>query len=354
MAAPSHNAAHAPQRTASLPPLAGPFVLVAATVLAMHVLVLRPAQQQSADLAWRCEQLSSAVEKLAADPGRLKQSTALLDQLKQQGRRVAAAEESLARLDVLQTRLAARAESLEAAIATVERLDLARQRVATQHREQTELLAALRQLGATHGNLIDAQVTIAATEQTLLELEEMNAALVARAHAATAAADHWAALQSELDAEQAGARAARAALESLGSLSAQATEAAADVPAAHEALANLAAVRDRLIDQQGRMAAAADSLHELDRLGENLASASVTLNEVKHFVVDVMLLRPAAVQAVAALEPMVQLAKLGRQAAAVQQQSSVVPTPQGQSAPAMSTDLMYQTLKGAAASLLMF
>jgi hypothetical protein len=134
-----------------------------------------------------------------------------------------------------------------------------------------------------------------ATEATLGSVEAIQreiAAGVAALDAAVPAAEQLTALAKSLAGQAAAGELAAARLQGLVALEQGLVRATADLQAADAALV-------RLTDLAG-----------------SLADASGTVGQLQRFVVDVMLLEPAIVRAVRALEPVAEFTRAGRRAAA--------------------------------------
>ena len=69
-------------------------------------------------------------------------------------------------------------------------------------------------------------------------------------------------------------------------------------------------MKDRLLGETETLSEASDALEKIAAMRPTIAEAASTLGKIQHLVVDVLLIRPAADQAVQALKPVVEFTKM--------------------------------------------
>jgi len=134
----------------------------------------------------------------------------------------------------------------------------------------------------------------------------------ARVEAAEAAVARMAALHDRTVAAAAGVERATEALGSLADVSDTIVAQAAGMEMAREQLDRLVLLKDGLLSGTTDLDAARDTLVGLEDLAGWAGESAAVVVELRKFVVDLMLLQPAADRARQALEPIVELVKLGR------------------------------------------
>jgi len=156
--------------------------------------------------------------------------------------------------------------------------------------------------------LDESRDAAAATSGLLATLTEQ----AARVEAAEAAVSRMASLHDRAVDAAAGVERATTALGGLAGVSDTIVAQAADMETAREQLDRLVLLKDGLLAGAADLDAARDTLVGLEDLAGWVGESSSVVTEMRKFVVDLMLLQPAAVRARQALEPVVDLVKLGR------------------------------------------
>lgn len=156
--------------------------------------------------------------------------------------------------------------------------------------------------------LDESRDAAAATSGLLATLTEQ----AARVEAAEAAVARMAALHDRTVAAAAGVERATRALGSLAEVSDTIVAQAAGMDVAREQLDRLVLLKDGLLAGTTDLDAARATLVGLEDVAGWAGEAAAVVVEMRKFVVDLMLLQPAADRARQALEPVMELVKLGR------------------------------------------
>jgi hypothetical protein len=197
-----------------------------------------------------------------------------------------------------------------------QQLDLLEQRLGDLGRVVTRLEAAEGDVSAT-GRLLaalEAQARRAdaagVAVQRFAALHERLAAQSGMLEAAAETVAHVESLRQGLDAiDRRGLDAAQAAAERMVRLGDTLAAQAADLDAAQSRLDRFVRLKSDLVHHGGDLDAAEITLGHLHDLTDWLARSATVVGDLRHFVVDVMLLQPSVERARHALEPVVALAR---------------------------------------------
>lgn len=168
---------------------------------------------------------------------------------------------------------------------------------------------------------LEDQARQVATADTALErLATVHDRLVAQAQQlerATTTVAHVEALGRSLEViDRHELESAQAAAERMARLGSALAAQAADIDVAQEQLDRLVDLKSNLVQRSRDLAAAETTLVHLDELTDWLAKSATVVGDLRHFVVDVVLLQPSVERARQALEPVVSLTRTASSAAA--------------------------------------
>lgn len=301
---------------------------------------------QAADALSKLVELS---DRLAADSGRVAQAmqtqehvSALIEDLQSSHDATLQAKEALASIEELRGQAVALLAAMSDTEAALNRLGELQDQVACQYQQVLPIentlaeLARLKQLAADQApGLYDARRSL----EGLIDLKSKTLAQLESIEIATGVLDAWDALNHRLHAAEPHVRAARGVADELlglqqdllcrgydGNQPAQAHEVLENLialrqridqqgeglPRAQQQLEGLLGLKDRVVAQTADLPDAVETLEAAADVHAEIEKVARSLEGLRHWLVEIMLLENAAQRAAEAVNPLVELSDLRR------------------------------------------
>lgn len=259
--------------------------ILAATVLAVNLSIVRPMKDRMEELKREVTTMQSEMQLLVGERDQVRSTNDLLSGLKAQEAAFEDARHSLAALRQFREEIAAECQKTTEAMASVEKLDTL-QRTVLHYRDLTE--PATKVLGAITGlekQLIDQNVTTDDTVDAVNRLTALKRNLMSEAvdtNAAEAGLGQMANLKTQVLSQTEDLSTAAARAKQLVDLKSQIVEKTGDLDAATTAVRGLLAVKDQLVVHGGHISEAQQSAERLLGLRDRLAENSVKTDAAEH------------------------------------------------------------------------
>jgi myosin heavy subunit len=259
--------------------------ILAATVLAVNLSIVRPMKDRMEELKREVTTMQSEMQLLVGERDQVRSTNDLLSGLKAQEAAFEDARHSLAALRQFREEIAAECQKTTEAMASVEKLDTL-QRTVLHYRDLTE--PATKVLGAITGlekQLIDQNVTTDDAVDAVNRLTALKRNLMSEAvdtNAAEAGLGQMANLKTQVLSQTEDLSTAAARAKQLVDLKSQIVEKTGDLDAATTAVRGLLAVKDQLVVHGGHISEAQQSAERLLGLRDRLAENSVKTDAAEH------------------------------------------------------------------------
>jgi hypothetical protein len=259
------------------------------TFLLVYIGIARPAAQEVSLLKRQMSTLEQSVWEVAGQTDTAKNTNRLLSLLVDQKETTRQAATSLENIRELNQQLAAEARRAENALATVQQLVALKNAIvdgADQTREAAEVVSATLSL---QEQLADASTTAAQAAHSGARLLAMG---------------------TELNAAANDVESAQRTLTQIRELHSSIEERSADVATARLRVDSLLTMKDAIIGQTGNLADAIETLELTNDLTSQFRNATVTFENMRRWMVEVVTMESVLERAQNALEPLTELGNL--------------------------------------------
>lgn len=259
--------------------------ILAATVLAVNLSIVRPMKDRMEELKGEVTAMQSEVQLLVGERDQVRSTNDLLSGLKAQEAAFEEARHSLASLRQFREEIAAECQKTTEVMASVEKLDTL-QRTVLHYRDLTE--PATKVLSAFTGlqkQLIDQDGTTDDAIDAVNRLTALKRNLMAEAvdtNAAEAGLGQMANLKSQIVSQTEDLSTAAARAKQLVDLKSQIVDKTGDIHSATAAVEGLLAVKDQLVVRGGHIADARQNAERLLGLRDRLAENSAKTDAAEH------------------------------------------------------------------------